>query len=61
MKDYQIVKTIWEKTTYLLEIEASDEKDALEKSENVFYSDKWEVIKKDTMATFDPTVEEIKP
>jgi len=58
MKDYQIVKVIWEKTTYILEVEANDEKEALEKSQD---SDNWEAIKVDTMATFDPTVEEIKP
>ena len=58
MKDYQIVKVIWEKTTYILEIQASDEQDALKKSQD---SDNWEAIKVDTMATFDPTVEEIKP
>lgn len=58
MKDYQIVKVIWEKTTYILELQASDEQDALKKSQD---SDNWEAIKVDTMATFDPTVEEIKP
>jgi hypothetical protein len=58
MKDYQIVKVIWEKTTYILEIQASDEQDALKKSQD---SDNWEAVKVDTMATFDPTVEEIKP
>ena len=58
MKDYQIVKVIWEKATYILEVEANDEQDALKKSQD---SDNWEAVKVDTMATFDPTVEEIKP